>query len=456
MENAYGMGSSGKGLKTALELAKEGGEAKKRPSVYEAERDEIPVPVKEETVVGAAEKPETIEARWAAYANERYGDPREYSPEQMLNDEKFISFIENAREEEKAVLYERIKDPALLQEHYDAFRYTDRVIESLASVHSGVLKEQLGIDISKEILEQSNQEIAKLARENPSYVKALYAGLAEYQNTERVIHEKQEKVAEILKKSGSESLVSLQEKTKRLQLVARTRGFFNVKNSEVLGWLFRTTEESAARRDAFYQHKGSLREIPTLAQEAQEQLKTATDASKWIEKITEICAKQRSELLLQTTMSEGLCAIAHAAVGEHVKKLLGGKTGTLGPTSSLKELQGAVDYHNRFRALREKGGPDFTGVFNEDEREFETKLTGLAEVKFKEHLTENIKKVKIPTINKLKEAITPLLKERIGFHSDEAARERALQFVREVSGELGSPLARMAFDAALEELKAGT
>ena len=242
MENAYGMGSSGKELKTALELAKEGGEAKKRPSVYEAERNEIPVPVKEETVVDVAEKPETIEARWAAYANERYGDPKEYSSEQMLNDESFISFIESAQGEGKIALYERIKDPALLQEHYDAFRYKDRVIESLASVHSGVLKEQLGIDISKEILAKSNEEVSKLARENPAYMKALYAGLAEYQNTERVIREKQEKVAEILKKSGSESLVSLQEKTKRLQLVARTKGFFNVKNSEVLGWLFRTTE----------------------------------------------------------------------------------------------------------------------------------------------------------------------------------------------------------------------
>ncbi len=335
-----------------------------------------------------------------------------FSAKQALETPGFFEFVSKYAPEKAEAL-----DEKEMEKLFGAFQAT----KETTKFYQETLQQETGLSFAQAEVQPALEAYFVSKKESPAYLRTIVEVVQEYRKLQDEISSREaslmrlggeERIKEELEKKGK-PLLEKKEVFKRKKAIKETmtglRGFFNLKNSELIGWMFRNEEESLARSKSLEYWQKQVEEITPEA----EKYEKIEEALKKLEEQREQAVNFKS-------------AFFDSRV-EPVKEIM-----AMTREKIVEKLQGLADPKqtdmrkiNEGLELVQKLGTSDLGIMETKQlSKFEEKFDQLIKKKAADHLNEQIKKLEIgpSALGYLERKINQYLREELVLKDKERAK----------------------------------
>ncbi len=340
-----------------------------------------------------------------------------FSAKEALETPGFFEFVSRHAPEKVESL-----DQKEMEKLFGVFQAT----QETARFYQEILQEETGLTFDKKELQPALEAHFISKKENPAFLRYTVSHIRAYEDLQEQVHQRE---LEILRLGGEERIKKeLEEKGKPLweekkaleeakaikETMVGVQGFFNIKNSELIGWLFRSEKESLARKESLEYWQEKIDEIRPEAEkyEKEEEILNSLENTR------------RQVVKLKTDLLGSCMGPVKEIMAQTREKIVEKLKGMADP-----QEKGVKKINEGLELVRKLAASDLGIMEAEELGEFEEKFDRLIKKKAAQHLKEQISKLRIEegALGDLEAKINKYLKEGLAL----SEKERAKRHVRE-------------------------
>lgn len=365
---------------------------------------------------------------------------KKFSIDSALHNEEFLDFL--AKYDESKQLEMTDENEAELAQRFEVFEHKNELTKDLKGLYRNEIAEDTGLKLEDEDLAAVEEEIEKTALENPEEIERLIDQHKEFQEGPERIARKEKELKEL---GGREELAGkasgLETREEVLEAAKKTLGFFNVKNSPLVGRWFQQPAERAARKRTKEEYGVALKpknveqELGKIAEELEKTkgvISTIDTAQTEKERLEGEYAKVRKMFLQDFEPVKAIAAVAKERVHS---KLLAFAQG-----EDLKTLEAGQVYLDKLKNAKDVMGIEYLEGLKikegEKEAEFQEQLDKMIDAQLYSDMEGAVEKLllKKTSFSQMEKTLAAFLAKEKKIGSREG--DRAKEALRKIFGDL--------------------